>query len=543
MDGDQVRFQRARPVIAGKGLAFLSLVEIRPLPLAATRDRIEAMLRRRRRRRAWRSSRRASTRGPSSRSSWTGSSRGRRASWPAATRRCSCSPSRPRWRWPCWPGGGGRGSAHARASVYFAALATYGALRGLAIRAVTSQALDTPFPYLMNRPVAALHGVSLQELLGWGVAVTLALSLAEPLVRRTGRAATPHRVAAVAALGLACVCLAVENAAIAAGWWTWTLALPASGPLRVPPVALLDWGFVAFDFLLPWLLAARPAGWGSRLAALSLFPLHMLGHTWVRALPGPLPVPGYDLVHVGIVTYVLWRAGSARAVARTGPARAAPGHRAPSQRRRAGGGRHRCGLPGQRPAAGRARLAAARGPGRGRLPPQPDRRGRRSRSAASRRDLPATRSRRGRGRLAGGRERSPGPAPTATRGRTRAGRGPLERRRSPRRRVDRARRPGGITGHAGGRTLLALVLLRQGRTGEARAELDRALAAEPTARDALLMAASLDLAAGNAPVPTSARLLAGACTPGAPSSPTCRCSRAARPGRGVPQPPRRRAGA
>ncbi len=46
MDGDQVRFQRARPVIAGKGLAFLRLVEIRPLPLAATRDRIEAMLRR-----------------------------------------------------------------------------------------------------------------------------------------------------------------------------------------------------------------------------------------------------------------------------------------------------------------------------------------------------------------------------------------------------------------------------------------------------------------------------------------------------------------
>ena len=50
------------------------------------------------------------------------------------------------------------------ASAYFAALATYGALRGLSIRAVTSQALETPFPYLMNRPVAALHGVSLQEL-------------------------------------------------------------------------------------------------------------------------------------------------------------------------------------------------------------------------------------------------------------------------------------------------------------------------------------------------------------------------------------------
>lgn len=46
MDGEQVPFQRAKPVIGGKGLAFVRLVEVRPLPLAATRDRIEAMLRR-----------------------------------------------------------------------------------------------------------------------------------------------------------------------------------------------------------------------------------------------------------------------------------------------------------------------------------------------------------------------------------------------------------------------------------------------------------------------------------------------------------------
>ena len=45
MDGDQVRFQRAKPVIAGKGLAILRLVEIRPLPLAVSRERIAALLR------------------------------------------------------------------------------------------------------------------------------------------------------------------------------------------------------------------------------------------------------------------------------------------------------------------------------------------------------------------------------------------------------------------------------------------------------------------------------------------------------------------
>ena len=199
----------------------------------------------------------------------------------------------------------------ARAALaYFTALAVYGALRGTAIRAITGTALATPFPYLMNRPVAALFGVSLQEVVGWAVAATLALRIAERLVSRGGA----HRTAAVAALALACVCVAVESAAIASHWWTWTLALPAHGPLRVPPVAILDWSFVAFDFLMPWLAFAAPARLPARVVSLTLFPLHMLGHTWFRALPEPLPVAGYDVVHVAIVAYVLWQRSEERRV-------------------------------------------------------------------------------------------------------------------------------------------------------------------------------------------------------------------------------------
>lgn len=380
-----------------------------------------------------------------------------------------------------------------QASAYFAALAAYGVLRGLSIRAVTSQALGTPFPYLMNRPVATQYGVSLQELLGWAVAVTLALGLAEPLVRRAGHAATPHRVSAVAALGLACVCLAVESAAIAAGWWTWTLALPASGPWRVPAVALLDWGFVAFDFLLPWLLASRPAGWGSRLAAAALFPLHMLGHTWVRALPGPLPVPGYDLVHVGIVTYVLWRAvGEGAGPDGAGPGRAATWLPASAAGLVVGATAAAC-LASGRPQAALAALplavlgvsaffrgatgaAVAAGPRRGGAP----RLALLTAAAVFLVAVSAPRARRQQQLLAG-----------LERGVARLNAGDLPGAESTVRAALAARPE-----HAGGRTLLALVLLRQGRVDEARAELDQALAAEPTARDALLMAASLDLAAG-----------------------------------------------
>lgn len=197
----------------------------------------------------------------------------------------------------------------ARATLlYVAAFATYGALRGWAVRHVTEGHFAVPFPYLMQTPGPRLLGVSPQEIVGWLVAATLAWICAERLLRRLTLAPGAYSCAAVAALVLAAICLAVESAAMASGWWTWTLALPRFGPWRVPPVALLDWGFVAFDALLPYLLWTQPqASWPQRLGALGLFPLHMLGHTWVAPFAG-LPLSGNDLVHVGIVAWVLWRA-------------------------------------------------------------------------------------------------------------------------------------------------------------------------------------------------------------------------------------------
>ena len=46
---------------------------------------------------------------------------------------------------------------------------------------------------------------------------------------------------------------------MAAGWWHWTV--PASQPLlgNVPPIALVDWGCVGIDFLLPFLALTAPA--------------------------------------------------------------------------------------------------------------------------------------------------------------------------------------------------------------------------------------------------------------------------------------------
>ncbi len=195
-----------------------------------------------------------------------------------------------------------------QAALFFGALTLYGAARGFLIQNVLSPALGSPPPYLMNLPIVGAFGVSLQELVGWGVAVALAWRLSEGLLRRLGLGASPYRVAALAAVVMAAICLSVESAAISSGWWVWTLRMPASGPFRVPPVALLDWAFVAFDFLLPALLFAAPARRWERLASTALFPLHFLAHLWVEPLPGPLPVSGWALVHVGIAGWALTRA-------------------------------------------------------------------------------------------------------------------------------------------------------------------------------------------------------------------------------------------
>jgi Tfp pilus assembly protein PilF len=385
--------------------------------------------------------------------------------------------------WDRWRSWGGR-----TALAWIAAAALYGALRGLAIRAVSGLALDTPFPYLMNRPGAALLGVSLQEIVGWAVAGTLALAVALRLASRAGT----HAQAALAALALAAVCLAVESAAIASGWWTWTLALPGSGALRVPPVALLDWGFVAFDFILPWLACARPSSVATRALALALFPLHMLSHTWFRALPEPLPVGGYELVHVAIVAFVLWRAAAEPAA---GPPASVAGWPAAGAAVLVVLGAATACLISAHPASAfgvvpLAGLAAAAF-----LRPVP---------AASGAPAPSGRRRAGLriGVVAGALAVLVFVCAPRTRAqqRLRAGlqRGAARANAGDLAGAETALRDGlaARPRHAGARTLLALVLLRQGRVADARREIDEALAAEPTARDALLLGASLDLREG-----------------------------------------------
>jgi len=200
-----------------------------------------------------------------------------------------------------------RNRGRASVALYFIALAIYSALRAFAIDLV--QDTSTPHPYLMSTQTLKFGFVSVQEIVGWSLALTVSWLIADRLLLRLRVRPAPHRVALLSALGMAVICLAVETAAISSGWWEWTIRQSTSGLLgRVPPVALLDWGFVAFDFLLAYLLFATPSSLASRLTALTLFPLHFWSHSRVEPLTESIPLAPYDLVHAGVIAYVVYRA-------------------------------------------------------------------------------------------------------------------------------------------------------------------------------------------------------------------------------------------
>ncbi len=190
------------------------------------------------------------------------------------------------------------------AAAFFAASVGYGLVRSLSIRTLSEAHLGG-MPYRLGAPLASIAGVPLQELVGWSASVGLAAYIADRLLRRIGRPTDPYRTTLIAGVVMAAICLAVESAAMAGGWWSWSLAHSPASLVRFPGIALLDWGFVAIDFLLPFELWRRRAKLPARLAGLLCFPVHLAGHAFAAPLPGPIPLSGFDLVHVGLVAAVV----------------------------------------------------------------------------------------------------------------------------------------------------------------------------------------------------------------------------------------------
>jgi tetratricopeptide (TPR) repeat protein len=202
-----------------------------------------------------------------------------------------------------------------RALAFWAAAAVYGVARGLVLELVVEGGLGASLPYRIHQPLWPVAGVPLQEVAGWAVVAYLGWWLGDRFAAAHGRPRHALFVTlAWACLFLGAVAWAVEAAAVAAGWWHWTV--PVSRPLfaNVPFIGLVDWFFVGTDLVLPFLAltapALRRARW--RWATLLAFPLHFAAHLGVERPAQWLPVPPYHVMHAALLAGLLWAAARSR---------------------------------------------------------------------------------------------------------------------------------------------------------------------------------------------------------------------------------------
>jgi hypothetical protein len=186
-----------------------------------------------------------------------------------------------------------------RAIVFWISVVAYGLLRGLALRFVMGHGGGTSFPYVIKNPLLPVLGVPFQELAGWAIVSYLAWWLGSRISRRV-----------FVQIGWGCLFLgaiswAVESAAVAAGWWSWTVPASSRVFAGVPPIAIVDWLFVGFDFLFPFVVLTAPAFRNRTWRWLSLltFPFHFFAHSFSGARLGVVPV--HHAAHWALVALLI----------------------------------------------------------------------------------------------------------------------------------------------------------------------------------------------------------------------------------------------
>ena len=207
-----------------------------------------------------------------------------------------------------------------RALAFWCAVTAYGVLRGVALRWVIDSGLAASFPYVIHDPLFPVLGVPLQEITGWAIVAYIGWWLGSRFSTKL------FAQVAWACLFLGSISWTVEAAAVAAGWWHWTVPVSNSLFINVPFIGLIDWLFVGIDFLLPFAAITSPAlaGRPARFVTLLGFPSHFTAHCFVERIGSALPIPVYHLSHwvlIGIVLWLAMRSQTSDAVFRkdTGP--------------------------------------------------------------------------------------------------------------------------------------------------------------------------------------------------------------------------------
>lgn len=197
--------------------------------------------------------------------------------------------------WHSWRVRGGRETA-----LFFPFALLFGILRGNIIWWITTVHFQGSFPYVFSNRVFGFFHDSLQADIGWILTLYVGYSTAEWLLRRIpGRENSFFHTLTLSGLFAVCLAYAVETTAMAMGWWNWNITTHSRFFIDVPIAGIAAWFSVPIDFLTPFLLLVRAPRryrpWG--IAALGLFPLHMLVHLSNQRISAAIPLTPYNLYY------------------------------------------------------------------------------------------------------------------------------------------------------------------------------------------------------------------------------------------------------
>jgi hypothetical protein len=194
-----------------------------------------------------------------------------------------------------------------RAVAFWSSVVGYGILRGLALRWVIDHGLGASFPYTIRNPLFPVFGVPAQEIMGWAIVTYIGWWLGARFSRYL------FAQIAWACLFLGTISWAVESAAVAIGWWRWSVPVTQSVFVNVPFIGIVDWLFVGIDFLLPFATLTAPELRGRfRFVTLLAFPIHFGAHAFVGNTSEIIPIPAYHMVHWVLIAALLWLAMRSR---------------------------------------------------------------------------------------------------------------------------------------------------------------------------------------------------------------------------------------
>lgn len=161
--------------------------------------------------------------------------------------------------------------------------------------------VEPTLPYEIHFPIIKILGTTPVEISGWLIVSYLSFRVSSFLLKGY----TIFHKVMLSALFISACSFAIETTAIEADWWRWKVILGNSIFGRVPTMGIIDWAFVGFEFLLPFILFINKTPNFLKFLSLLIFPAHILLHLKLEVILEKFPFTFNILFHILIPILIL----------------------------------------------------------------------------------------------------------------------------------------------------------------------------------------------------------------------------------------------